>query len=122
MQKPNKNRVAATLDNARTYVFAPGKIRDREVGGSNPLAPTIYFQALTAVGIGGRFCFVAAYQEIHRFSAIFIYSDSLGTRLSSLHQVAANDSRIASQLFSALSAGLPKGLCGLSLADVDKYK
>ena len=27
---------------AKTYVFARFKIRDREVGGSNPLAPTIF--------------------------------------------------------------------------------
>ncbi len=29
----------------KSYVFARLKIRDREVGGSNPLAPTIYFQS-----------------------------------------------------------------------------
>jgi len=33
--------VAATFDNANRYVFAAPLIRDREVGGSNPLAPTI---------------------------------------------------------------------------------
>jgi hypothetical protein len=32
--------VAATFEKANTYVFAAPIIRDREVGGSNPLAPT----------------------------------------------------------------------------------
>ena len=38
--------MAATFSKAKTYVFARLKIREREVGGSNPLAPTIYFQHL----------------------------------------------------------------------------
>ena len=37
----NKTLVAATSLKAKTYVFARPIIRDREVGGSNPLAPTI---------------------------------------------------------------------------------
>jgi hypothetical protein len=36
--------VAATYSKAKTYVFARPRIRDREVGGSNPLAPTIYLR------------------------------------------------------------------------------
>ena len=32
--------VAATFEKARTYVFAEPLVWDREVGGSNPLAPT----------------------------------------------------------------------------------
>jgi hypothetical protein len=32
--------VAATFEKAITYVFAELVVRDREVGGSNPLAPT----------------------------------------------------------------------------------
>jgi hypothetical protein len=32
--------VAATFEKAKTYVFAKPLVRDREVGGSNPLAPT----------------------------------------------------------------------------------
>jgi hypothetical protein len=32
--------VAATFEKAKTYVFAAPIIRDREVGGSNPLAAT----------------------------------------------------------------------------------
>ena len=32
--------MAATFEKANTYVFAALIIRDREVGGSNPLAPT----------------------------------------------------------------------------------
>ena len=36
----NKPLVAATFSKAKTYVFARLKIPDREVGGSNPLAPT----------------------------------------------------------------------------------
>jgi hypothetical protein len=32
--------VAATFEKANTYVIAPTIIRDREVGSSNPLAPT----------------------------------------------------------------------------------
>ena len=31
---------AAAFEKANTYVFAAPNIRDREVGGSNPLAPT----------------------------------------------------------------------------------
>jgi len=50
--------VAATLEKAKTYVFTEPVIRDREVGGSNPLAPTIYFQELAAIGNGRRFSFV----------------------------------------------------------------
>ena len=38
--------VAATLEKANTYVFAAPIIRDREVGGSNPLAPTNQFKHL----------------------------------------------------------------------------
>jgi hypothetical protein len=34
--------VAATFEKANTYVFAALIIRDREVGGSNPLAPTSF--------------------------------------------------------------------------------
>ena len=37
----SKTLVAATSSKAKTYVLARLKIRDREVGGSNPLAPTI---------------------------------------------------------------------------------
>ena len=32
--------MAATFEKAKTYVFTEPVIRDREVGGSNPLAPT----------------------------------------------------------------------------------
>ena len=38
--------MAATFEKANTYVFAAPIIRDREVGGSNPLAPTIQFKHL----------------------------------------------------------------------------
>ncbi len=38
--------VAATFEKANTYVFAAPIIRDREVGGSNPLAPTSYLLAI----------------------------------------------------------------------------
>ena len=41
-ENPNKTLVAATFEKAKTYVFAEPLIRDREVGGSNPLAPTIF--------------------------------------------------------------------------------
>ena len=40
--------VAATFEKANTCVFAALIIRDREVGGSNPLAPTNYFKHLRA--------------------------------------------------------------------------
>jgi hypothetical protein len=40
MENPNETLVAATFSKPKTYVFAHLKIRDREVGGSNPLAPT----------------------------------------------------------------------------------
>ena len=39
-KKPRNSLVAATFEKANTYVFAAPIIRDREVGGSNPLAPT----------------------------------------------------------------------------------
>ena len=38
--------MAATFEKANTYVFAATIIRDREVGGSNPLAPTTTFKHL----------------------------------------------------------------------------
>ena len=38
----NKFLVAATFEKAITYVFAETVIWDREVGGSNPLAPTTF--------------------------------------------------------------------------------
>jgi len=40
-ENPRISLVAATFEKANTYVFAALIIRDREVGGSNPLAPTI---------------------------------------------------------------------------------
>jgi hypothetical protein len=40
--------VAATFEKANTYVFAAPIIRDREVGGSNPLAATNHFKHLRA--------------------------------------------------------------------------
>jgi hypothetical protein len=33
--------MAATFEKANTYVFAASIVRDREVGGSNPLAPIV---------------------------------------------------------------------------------
>jgi hypothetical protein len=39
-KNPSKSVVAATFEKANTYVFAEQLVRDREVGGSNPLAPT----------------------------------------------------------------------------------
>jgi hypothetical protein len=39
--KTRRNHVvAATPEKSETYVFDGFKVRDREVGGSNPLAPT----------------------------------------------------------------------------------
>ena len=38
--------VAATFEKANTYVFAKPLVRDREVGGSNPLAPTNHLKPL----------------------------------------------------------------------------
>jgi len=43
MQKPSRFLVAATFEKTKTYVFAETQVRDREVGGSNPLAPTRIF-------------------------------------------------------------------------------
>lgn len=42
MQEAKIFLVAATFEKAKTYVFAEPLIRDREVGGSDPLASTIY--------------------------------------------------------------------------------
>jgi hypothetical protein len=36
MQKPGKSLVAAIFEKAKTYIFAEPKIRNREVGASNP--------------------------------------------------------------------------------------
>jgi hypothetical protein len=49
--------MAATFEKANTYVFAAPIIRDREVGGSNPLAPTIKINdlRLPAYFICGQF-------------------------------------------------------------------
>ena len=41
-----KSVVAATLEKANTYVFAEPLVWDREVGGSNPLAPTKHINNL----------------------------------------------------------------------------
>jgi hypothetical protein len=40
MQNSKNSLVAATFEKAKPYVFAETLVRDREVGGSNPLAPT----------------------------------------------------------------------------------
>jgi len=45
-KNPNKTLVAATFEKAKPYVFAEARIRDREVGGSNPLATTNYIKRL----------------------------------------------------------------------------
>ena len=42
------------LKRQNTYVFAEPLVWDREVGGSNPLAPTKHFNKLTAASTGGR--------------------------------------------------------------------
>jgi hypothetical protein len=52
----SKSLVAATLEKAKTYVFAETAIRDREVGGSNPLAPTIYFKLLRTAPADSSCC------------------------------------------------------------------
>ena len=39
-ENPLNLLVAATFEKAITYVFAGPSVWDREVGGSNPLAPT----------------------------------------------------------------------------------
>ena len=46
MPNSRNSLVAATFEKANTYVFAAPIIRDREVGGSNPLAPTNYIKHL----------------------------------------------------------------------------
>jgi hypothetical protein len=38
--------VAATLEKTKTYIFAEPFVWDREVGGSNPLAPTNNIKSL----------------------------------------------------------------------------
>ncbi len=45
-KKPNKTLVAATFEKAKTYIFARTYIWDREVGVSNPLAPTNHINNL----------------------------------------------------------------------------
>jgi hypothetical protein len=63
--------VAATFEKANTYVFAAPIIRDREVGGSNPLAPTTTYLQSTTVFVrrGGQFvdripCFAACHYQL----------------------------------------------------------
>ena len=58
MKKPRNSLVAATFEKANTYVFAAPIIRDREVGGSNPLAPTSnsqFNQQFTVVSVNALF-------------------------------------------------------------------
>ncbi len=45
----SRTLVAATISKAKTYVFARLIIRDREVGGSNPLAPTINLPSINYI-------------------------------------------------------------------------
>jgi hypothetical protein len=55
-KKVRNSVVAATPEKSKTYVFDGIKVRDREVGGSNPLAPTkLNSKATTiyAASIGG---------------------------------------------------------------------
>ena len=54
--KSRKTLVAATSEKAKTYIFARIYIWDREVGGSNPLAPTKLYRNLIAVSIGKVLC------------------------------------------------------------------
>jgi len=56
-KKPNKALVAATLSKANPYLFARLMIRDREVGGSNPLDHLD--RSFTAIRNGGRSYFVS---------------------------------------------------------------
>jgi|SRR4030095_6844986 hypothetical protein len=58
-KNPRNSLVAATFEKANTYAFAAPIIRDREVGGSNPLAPTININNLRLPNAGGRNSFVA---------------------------------------------------------------
>ena len=44
-KNPNEPLVAATFEKAKTYVLTGTQVRDREVGGSNPLAPKSNLQA-----------------------------------------------------------------------------
>ncbi len=62
-QNPNKTLVAATFEKAKTYIFAGTYVWDREVGGSNPLAPTINlnpFNNLERYGSTGLFLCVGS--------------------------------------------------------------
>ena len=43
--------VAATFEKAKTYVFAEPSVRDREVGGSNPLAPTTNLTPINVIAL-----------------------------------------------------------------------
>ncbi len=60
--------VAATFEKAYTYVFAEPLVWDREVGGSNPLAPTIFFKP-TFPPSGG----VKSTQNMTSFRGGFLY-------------------------------------------------
>jgi hypothetical protein len=60
-KNPRKSSVAATFEKANTYVFAEPLVWDREVGGSNPLAPTNHINnlrlpALAAVSLVWPIC------------------------------------------------------------------
>src|SRR5437016_6750561 len=61
VKNPSKSVVAATFEKANTYVFAGPSVWDREVGGSNPLAPTNHINnlrlpALAAVSLVWEIC------------------------------------------------------------------
>jgi hypothetical protein len=44
MKNPSHSVVAATFEKTKAYAFAVTQVWDREVGGSNPLAPTIFLR------------------------------------------------------------------------------
>ena len=90
--------MAATFERANTYVFAEPIIRDREVGGSNPLTPTnnikhLRLRAKVAVRVLWQDCADPIVSDSHRFhrsspgSVSCVRISPRGLRIRVSHQI-----------------------------------
>jgi hypothetical protein len=75
----NRSLVAATFEKAITYVFAATAIRDREVGGSNPLAPTKKHRIIKPLQVRRLFCcsILSAAEPSFIFKFVDNFNDAL---------------------------------------------
>jgi hypothetical protein len=82
MLKAQKSLVAATFEKANTYVFAAPIIRDREVGGSNPLAPTNQFNHLR---LPAKVAVLVLWQDIRESLSCSILMQAIIERFNNQH-------------------------------------